>query len=101
MSVWALLEMLALNSRWLNSFFSDSDDLLPVDAIARLVAHPQGSGLDLVSSRMYQFDSAGRSQAPQCRSIFDHDSAAVHISRDVELVYDEMACSKLFRARFW
>ena len=50
---------------------------------------------------MDQFDSTGRRRAPQYRSIFDRDADDVHISRDVGLVYDQMACSKLFRAGFW
>ena len=82
-------------------FFLDSDDLLPLDAIDRLVAQAQKSGVELVSARMDQFDSTGRWRAPQYRSVFDHDADEVHISRDVELVYDQMACSKLFRAAFW
>ncbi len=82
-------------------FFLDSDDVLPVDAIGRLVARAQQGGADLVSGRMDQFDSTGRTRAAQYRSVFDHDADGLHISRDVGLVYDQMACSKLFRSDFW
>ena len=82
-------------------FFLDGDDLLPLDAIGLLVAQAQKCGVDLVSGRMDQFDSSGRWRAPQYRAVFDCDADRVHISRDVELVYDQMACSKLFRTSFW
>jgi len=82
-------------------FFLDSDDLLPPDAIGRMVASARLSGSDIVSGVAERFDSSGTWRADQYRAPFDTDRLSTHIFRDPLLVYDQMACSKLFRRSFW
>lgn len=82
-------------------FFLDSDDLLPFDAIGRMVDSVRFSGSDIVSGVAERFDSSGARRADQYRGLFDVDHQSTHIFRDPLLVYDQMACSKLFRRSFW
>jgi len=82
-------------------FFLDADDVLPRDAIARMTSSAVSSGADIVSGVAVRFDSSGESRAAQYRGPFDHDRVGTHIFSEPALVYDQMACSKLYRRAFW
>jgi CDP-glycerol glycerophosphotransferase len=82
-------------------FLLDSDDLLPRDAVGRMVVSAVSTGSDIVSGVVWRFDSAGSWRADQYRAPFDSDVAATHLFREPLLVYDQMACAKLFRREFW
>lgn len=82
-------------------FFLDSDDMLPSESIGRMVESAERSGSDIVSGVAWRFDSSGTWRADQYRAPFDRDATATHLFREPLLVYDQMACSKLFRREFW
>jgi CDP-glycerol glycerophosphotransferase len=66
-----------------------------------MVASATLSGSDIVSGVAERFDSSGTWKADQYRAPFDTDRLSTHMFRDPLLVYDQMACSKLFRRSFW
>ena len=81
-------------------FYLDSDDLLPPDALRRMVTSAEASGSDFVTGVVDRFDSTGRWRSEQYRSPFDVDRSGTHLFAEPLLVYDQMACSKLFRSTF-
>lgn len=81
--------------------FLDSDDVLPVTSLETMVAAGDASEADLVTGVAERFDSTGRWRVQPYGPLFDRDRSDCHISRDTELVYDQMACSKLFSSEFW
>lgn len=87
------------NGRYLT--FVDSDDLLPPCALERMVRSAEASGADVVTGVAYQFDSRARWRAASYGALFDADRTGRHLAHDLELVYDQMACAKLFRSSFW
>jgi CDP-glycerol glycerophosphotransferase len=84
---------------WL--FFLDSDDLLPIDAIGRMVASGSASGSDIVSGVAERFNSTRRWRSGMYRNSFRTDVQGTHVFRRTDLLYDHIACSKLFRSSFW
>ncbi len=81
--------------------FLDGDDLLTPDALTTMVAAAESSGADIVSAVADQFDVDDRWRAAPYGALFERSRSGVHIARDTSLVYDQMACSKLFRRSFW
>ena len=82
-------------------FFLDSDDMLPFDALERMVAAATRSGSDLVSGVADRFNSVETWRSGMYKSLFDVDTVGTHISRQTDLLFDHIACSKLFRISFW
>lgn len=89
----------AANSDFL--FFLDSDDLLPFDAIERMVASAFRSGSDIVSGVADRFNTDLVWRSGMYKEPFTHDTLGTHIFVQTELLYDHIACSKLFRSSFW
>lgn len=81
--------------------FVDSDDLLPLVALDTMIVAGDHSGADLVTGVAERFDSTGRWRVAPYGHLFDSDRLDCHISRNPELVYDQMACAKLFSSEFW
>jgi CDP-glycerol glycerophosphotransferase len=82
-------------------FFLDSDDLLPHDALSRMVQTAEATGSDMVSGVAERFNAENRWRAATYRSVFNHDRRRVHLFNEPDLLYDHIACSKLFRREFW
>ncbi len=82
-------------------FFLDSDDLLPGDAIERMVTSATRSGSDIVSGVAARFHGDRVWRSGMYRSPFDSDTLGTHIYVQTDLLYDHIACSKLFRSSFW
>lgn len=82
-------------------FFLDSDDMLPFDAIERMVASANASGSDLVSGVADRFNSTQTWRSGMYKPLFGRDMLGTHISRQTDLLYDHIACSKLYRTEFW
>ena len=81
--------------------FLDSDDCLPERALERMVAVADASSSDLVTGVAERFDSTGRWRVAPYGPFFDKDRLGCHVSRNPDLIYDQMACSKLFSSDFW
>lgn len=82
-------------------FFLDSDDMLPFDAIERMVASASESGSDLVSGVADRFNSTETWRSGMYKPLFNRDTMGTHISNQTDLLFDHIACSKLYRAEFW
>ena len=82
-------------------FFLDGDDLLPVDALSRLAASMAESGSDIVSGIVSQFEGDRQWRSGLYGPDFDQHVQGTHLFKRPGLVTDQMACSKLFRRRFW
>ena len=81
--------------------FLDSDDLLPLSAIDRMVEMAATSGSDLVSGVAERFNSTRAWKSSMYRSPFDSRRTQTHVYYETQLLYDHIACSKLFRSNFW
>ena len=83
-------------------FFLDSDDLIPADAIEKLVAVASRTGSDIVTGNVSRFRSGGMSW-PTPNHARSHASSVerTHILKRPELAYDSTAWNKLYRTDFW
>ncbi|MFH8986513.1 CDP-glycerol glycerophosphotransferase family protein [Streptomyces sp. NPDC017940] len=80
--------------------FVDSDDIVPHDAYARLIASLDASGSDFASGNVWRLTDRGRSQAWQYQWL-TAPRTRTHISRDLALLADRVAWNKVFRRAFW
>ncbi|MEU0136187.1 CDP-glycerol glycerophosphotransferase family protein [Streptomyces sp. NPDC006296] len=80
--------------------FADSDDVLVLDAYARMVASLESTGSDLATGNVWRLGAQGRQQAWQYRWLTD-DRLRTHITRDARLLADRVAWNKVFRRSFW
>ena len=82
-------------------FFLDGDDLLPTNALSLLGGSMAESGSDMASGVVRQFTGERQWRSGLYGPDFDTDRQGTHIFDRPGLVTDQMACSKLFRRRFW
>ena len=82
-------------------FFLDSDDVLPADALQRMVSSAEESCSDFVSGVAMKFTAERQWKAAMYRSPFRTDRFSTHLFYEPDLLYDHIACSKLFRRSFW
>ncbi|MGA4841567.1 bifunctional glycosyltransferase/CDP-glycerol:glycerophosphate glycerophosphotransferase [Streptomyces sp. G45] len=80
--------------------FVDSDDVVPHDAYARMIASLDASGSDFASGNVWRLTGRGRSQAWQYQWL-TKPRTRTHISRDLALLADRVAWNKVFRREFW
>ncbi|MFD9887405.1 CDP-glycerol glycerophosphotransferase family protein [Streptomyces alboflavus] len=80
--------------------FVDSDDIVPHDAYARMIASLDASGSDFASGNVWRLTECGRSQAWQYQWL-TAPRTRTHISRDLALLADRVAWNKVFRRSFW
>ncbi|MGW6024830.1 bifunctional glycosyltransferase/CDP-glycerol:glycerophosphate glycerophosphotransferase [Streptomyces sp. NPDC055099] len=82
--------------------FVDSDDVVPRDAYARMLAALEESGSDFVTGNVHRLRSGDRSeQSPMFRKMMASNRAGTHVTRDWDLLGDRIACNKVFRRDFW
>jgi CDP-glycerol glycerophosphotransferase len=81
--------------------FVDSDDYLPPDALELLYRSLQVTGSDFATGNVKRATPLGVKQSPMHRQIFRDDRPATHVTRDEILLFDRLACNKLFRRAFW
>ncbi len=81
--------------------FLDSDDLVPPDAYARLVAALERSGSDFATGNIVRFDAGETWPAGFLRRAFTRSRRATHVTRLRHLLSDRMAQNKLWRRDFW
>lgn len=80
--------------------FVDSDDIVPHDAYARMVASLDASGSDFATGNVWRLDERGRRQAWQYKWL-TAGKQRTHITRDPSLLSDRVAWNKVFRKDFW
>jgi CDP-glycerol glycerophosphotransferase len=81
--------------------FVDSDDKLPADALARLVATLDRTGSDFATGNILRFNRARTRQAIFVARTFMRSRRRTHVSRFRWLLSDRMAQNKLWRRSFW
>lgn len=82
--------------------FVDSDDLVPSDAYARMVSSLDASGSDFATGNVFRLRASGKTeQSPMFREPMATCRTATHVTRDWPLLYDRIACNKVFRRAFW
>jgi CDP-glycerol glycerophosphotransferase len=81
--------------------FVDSDDKLPIDALATLVASADSTGSDLVTGVVRRFEGDATWKVSLHRRMFTRYAPATHIYERPSLVRDHIVCGKLFRRDFW
>jgi CDP-glycerol glycerophosphotransferase len=81
--------------------FVDGDDVLPPDALARLLSSLEASGSDFVSGNVHRFGPDGITQSALHARAVKTAKTGTHISRSPELFFDVSVWNKLFRRSFW
>ncbi|MEV2243536.1 CDP-glycerol glycerophosphotransferase family protein [Streptomyces sp. NPDC049970] len=82
--------------------FVDSDDVVPPDAFALLLAELDSSGSDFATGNVLRLRANGAlEQSPMFRRPMERSRRATHITRDWILLGDRIACNKVFRRSFW
>ncbi|WP_328900432.1 bifunctional glycosyltransferase family 2 protein/CDP-glycerol:glycerophosphate glycerophosphotransferase [Streptomyces sp. NBC_00441] len=82
--------------------FCDSDDIIPPNAYELLVESLEETGSDLASGNVLRLRAGGKLvQSPMFRKPMATTRQRTHISRDLDLLGDRIACNKVFRRSFW
>ncbi|GAB3154998.1 hypothetical protein GCM10027290_50490 [Micromonospora sonneratiae] len=81
--------------------FVDSDDVLPPYALEVLVGALEQTGSDFASGNVALMTSRGLRQSPLHRGTHRDTRLHIKLSDQRNLVYDRLACNKVFRRSFW
>jgi CDP-glycerol glycerophosphotransferase len=81
--------------------FVDTDDVLPPYAFEVLVGALTRSGSDFASGNVALLTSRGLRQSPLHRGTHRATVLRTALTRQRNLVYDRLACNKVFRRTFW
>ena len=81
--------------------FVDGDDVLPPDALERLLRSLESSGSDFVSGNVQRIGPDGITQSVLHAKAVKTPKTGTHISRSPELFFDVSVWNKLFRRPFW
>ncbi|MBT2366922.1 CDP-glycerol glycerophosphotransferase family protein [Streptomyces sp. ISL-10] len=82
--------------------FVDSDDVVPPDAYEKMVGSLDASGSDFATGNVHRLRAGGRTQqSPMFREPMATSRIATHVTRHWALLYDRIACNKVFRREFW
>ncbi|MEE6263913.1 glycosyltransferase family 2 protein [Plantactinospora sonchi] len=81
--------------------FVDSDDVLPPYAVEVLVGALERSGSDFVSGNVALLTGQGLRQSWLHRGTHRTTRLGITLRDQPNLVYDRLACNKLFRRSFW
>jgi cellulose synthase/poly-beta-1,6-N-acetylglucosamine synthase-like glycosyltransferase len=81
--------------------FLDSDDLLPIHGVRRLVESAESSGSPLVIGKLERFDGIRRFDRRDNVAVYAHDRRAITIDDEPRVLSDANISGKLFRTDFW
>ncbi|MFF3321984.1 CDP-glycerol glycerophosphotransferase family protein [Streptomyces sp. NPDC002889] len=82
--------------------FVDSDDVVPEDAYEKMIASLDASGSDFATGNVLRLRAGGRTaQSPMFREPMAKSRTGTHVTRHWALLYDRIACNKVFRRAFW
>ncbi|SDZ38335.1 CDP-glycerol glycerophosphotransferase [Micromonospora pattaloongensis] len=81
--------------------FVDSDDVLPPTALEVLVGALERTGSDFASGNVGLLTSRGVRQSPLHRGTHRTTRLGIALREQRNLVYDRLACNKVFRRSFW
>jgi glycosyltransferase involved in cell wall biosynthesis len=81
--------------------FVDSDDVLPPYALEVLVGSLEQTGSDFASGNVALLTSRGLRQSPLHRGTHRVTRLRATLASQRNLVYDRLACNKVFRRSFW
>ncbi|AIV36514.1 bifunctional glycosyltransferase/CDP-glycerol:glycerophosphate glycerophosphotransferase [Streptomyces sp. CCM_MD2014] len=81
--------------------FVDSDDIIPSDAYRLMLASLDASGSDFATGNVLHINSSKIWQSPMHRILSRGAVQGTHVSRDLRLLTDRIACNKIFRRDFW
>ncbi|MGA9277724.1 glycosyltransferase family 2 protein, partial [Ilumatobacter sp.] len=81
--------------------FVDSDDTLPSEALATMVASADVTGSDLVTGVVRRFDASRSWKVALHVGMFTRYTPTTHIYERPSLVRDHIVCGKLYRRDFW
>ncbi|MBN0046295.1 CDP-glycerol glycerophosphotransferase family protein [Streptomyces actuosus] len=93
------LEHLAPQSEFIA--FVDSDDVIPSDAYRLMLASLDESGSDFATGNVLHVNSSKIWQSPMHRILSRGAVQGTHVTRDLRLLTDRIACNKVFRRSFW
>ncbi|MFD0817504.1 glycosyltransferase [Micromonospora zhanjiangensis] len=81
--------------------FVDSDDVLPPYALEVLVGALERTGSDFATGNVALLTSRGLRQSPLHRGTHRFTRLKTSLGKQRNLVYDRLACNKVFRKSFW
>ncbi|MEJ7689894.1 MAG: glycosyltransferase family 2 protein [Nocardioidaceae bacterium] len=80
--------------------FVDSDDVLPVDSVTRMVATATRSGSDIVAGAALRYNSTRRWR-PDWVELHGQDRLGFRVEEWPEIIRNNYTWGKLYRASFW
>ena len=81
--------------------FLDSDDLLPIHGVRRLVESAEASGSPLVIGKLERFDGIRRFDRRDNVALYERDRQAINIEDEPRVLSDANISAKLFALDFW
>ena len=81
--------------------FLDSDDLLPIHGVCRLVESAEKSGSPFVIGKLERFDGIRRFDRRDNAHVYARDRAAITIDDEPRVLSDANISAKLYRLDFW
>lgn len=81
--------------------FLDSDDLLPIHGVRRLIESAETSGSPFVIGRIERFDGVRRFQRRDNVFVYERDRQGITIDDEPGVLSDANISAKLFRMDFW
>ncbi|KQM84131.1 glycosyltransferase family 2 protein [Agromyces sp. Leaf222] len=81
--------------------FLDSDDLMPADALERLVASAEGTGSEIAVGAFRRFDSSRVWVPAWVGDVHSEARSGVTLAQMPELLRNNYPCGKIFRTDFW
>lgn len=81
--------------------FADSDDVVPPEAYATMLASLEASGADFATGSIVRWTSAGLEEPPWMRRLHNPARRAIEAKEHPEVLGDVFAWNKLFRRSFW
>lgn len=81
--------------------FLDSDDVLPADAFALLVASLEASGSDMATGSIVRWESDGLHEPPWMRRLHRPARSGIGAAEHPEILGDVFAWNKMWRHSWW
>ncbi|MFA1549077.1 bifunctional glycosyltransferase/CDP-glycerol:glycerophosphate glycerophosphotransferase [Actinomadura chokoriensis] len=81
--------------------FADADDIVELDAYARLVGSLDRTGSDMASGNVERMDADRKWQSPLHDGVFTEPCSRTHVSSKPVLMRDRTPWNKVYRRGFW
>lgn len=81
--------------------FCDSDDVVPFDAYARMIASLRHTGSDFVTGSLVRWEGGTKTEPAWMRRLHGRSGSALRVEDHPELLGDVFAWNKVYRRSWW